>query len=322
MPLARIAGFGYAVPNNVVTNNDMEKIVDTSDKWIHQRTGISERRITDGQKNIDFGIEASIKALDSAGLKGQDIDLIIYTTCTPDRFTPTEANLVQSAIGAKNCMAFTINVACSGFAYGIDLASTYIQAKKAKNVLLVSSEVLSKVVDWTDRNTCVLFGDGAGAVVIKSSKVGVLDTICASKGDEELFLDIPALGNKNPFMYVNEHIIPTIKMDGKNVFKFATRVIPTTINTLLKRNDVTLDEIKYIVPHQANTRIVEAAAKKLKVDVTKFYMNLNRFGNTSSASIPIALAEMNEKGLINRGDKIIIIGFGGGLSWGGALIQF
>jgi len=321
MKEVKILSFGGYVPERIVTNNELMTIVETTDEWISSMTGIRERRISEGDNTSDLAAKAAKIALERSNLKAEDIDLIILATTSPDNFTPATACMVQSLIGAVNAFCFDMNAACSGFLFALNTASQFIKTGQCKNALVIGAEVLSKIVDWTDRNTCVLFGDGAGAVVITASEVsGILSIHSGSDGSKGMVLTCPATPLTN-MLLKDETTKCYIEMNGREVFKFAARVIPDSVEKVLKDTNLTLGDIKYIVPHQANIRIIESAAKKLSIGMDKFYINLNRFGNTSAASIPIALNEMYENGLLSKGDKIIAVGFGGGLTWGAALIE-
>ena len=321
MKEVRILSFGKYVPERIVKNEELQNIVDTSDEWISSRTGIRERRLTQGQNTSDLAAEAARVALEKAKLKPEEIDLIIVATTSPDNFTPSTACLVQAALGAVNAFCFDINAACSGFLYGLNTATQFIKTGQCKNALVIGAEVLSKIIDWSDRNTCVLFGDGAGAAVLVASDTpGILAVDLGSDGAKGLALTCPA-SPLNNMLIKDERKNSFVAMNGKEVFKFAARVIPDSVEKLLEKTKIPMEEIKYIVPHQANMRIIDSAAKKLNLNIDKFYINLDKYGNTSAASIPIALSEMSDKGLLEKGDKIIAVGFGGGLTWGAAIIE-
>jgi len=323
MNYANIIGTGTYVPEKIVDNHMLSKLVETSDEWIRTRTGIKERRISTGENTSDLALKASEAALENAGISPADLDMIILSTLTPDYFTPATACLVQRRLGAENAAAFDVSAACSGFLYGLDVADSFIKAGKAKKILVVSSEVMSKVIDWKDRNTCVLFGDGAGAVVLNASaEHGIINTVTGSKGDIEGNLVSKSRNVVNPFMEIPENGENYLSMNGKEIFKFATRIMRKALEDVLDGTGVELNGVKYIVPHQANDRMFEYVAGKMKFEKEKFYVNLERFGNTSSASIPIALDEMAKKGLLSKGDKLIFVGFGGGLTWGAALVEW
>lgn len=319
----KIIGTGRCLGDRVVSNDDIATIVDTSDEWISTRTGIKERCISTNRNTSDLAVEAAKKAIENSEIDILDLDLIIVATTTPDSFTPSTACLVQGKLGAKNAVAFDVSAACSGFIFGFNCANKFLDGIKFKNALVIGSEVLSKILDWEDRSTCVLFGDGAGAVVLEyKEEEKLIDIYIGSDGAKGKCLNTGEFDICNPFS-VNEKCIESkLSMDGKDVFKFAVNIIPYSVNKVLESNSISLDEIKYIVPHQANYRIVESAAKRLKIPMEKFYIDLDKYGNTSAASIPIALDEMNEKGMLNEGDKIILVGFGGGLTWGSILLQW
>lgn len=318
-----IAGVGKYIPSKVVTNDMLSQIVDTNDEWITSRTGIKQRHITTGENTSDIASKAALKALENANIDALDIDLIIVATCTPDMFTPATACIVQKNIGAKNAFAFDLSAACSGFIYGINVAKSMMKQNNIKKSLVIGAETLSKALDWKDRSTCVLFGDGAGAAVLSLDEdEGIIDVICNSKGSKWENLTIGAKDIDNP--YVDEVTIfnPYLQMNGGEIFKFATVTMVKLIKEILKQNNLTLDDIDYIVPHQANERIIQFAAKKLDISMDKFYININEYGNTSAASIPIAISEMEEKSLLKKGDKIIAVGFGAGLTSGACLIEW
>lgn len=319
----KIIGVGSYAPERVVTNFELSEIVDTSDEWISSRTGIKERRITEGENTSSLAAKAALGAIKDAKIDPLELDLIILATTSPDSFTPSTACLVQAIIGADNATCFDIGAACSGFIYGLNVATQFIKTGAAKTVLVIGAEVLSKILDWEDRSTCVLFGDGAGAAILKRSETnGILSIFTGSDGKGAEFLECPAVSVKNPFVSENHEKTEVISMNGKEVFRFAVKAMPTGIEEVLKDSPYTIDDIKYIVPHQANMRIIEHVAKKLNIDSSKFFINLDRYGNTSAATIPIALDEMSKAGLLESGDKIIIIGFGGGLTFGSALIEW
>lgn len=320
-----IRGTGKHVPEKIVTNEDLAKIVDTSDEWITTRTGIKERRISSGENTSHMATYAAKLALDNAGLAAEELDCIIVATITPDMFTPSTACMVQSNLGATKAAAFDINAACTGFIYALNVATHLIKSGSYNHILVIGSETLSKIVDWKDRNTCVLFGDGAGAIVLSSSvEKGVGSTVIGAQGQKGEVLQSCALPVNNPFVKANNSLIDNhyVLMEGREVFKFATGVMVDSIVEVLQKEGLNMEEIKYIVPHQANFRIIDYAAKKLAVDINKFYMNLDKYGNTSSASIPMALDEINRKGLLSKGDNVILVGFGGGLTFGAALVKW
>lgn len=319
---SKIIGVGAYTPANVVNNFHLSEIVDTNDEWIVTRTGIKERRISTGEDTSDMAAKACKIALANANVNVEDIDLIILATVSPDMYCPSAACIVQQKIGAVNATAMDINAACSGFLYGLKLANALIKTGESKVALVIGAETLSKVLDWTDRGTCVLFGDGAGAAVVKATEEkGIVAVETMAEGDKWEALQIGGAPVVNPFAK-EEGKPPYIYMNGQDVFRFATRVILEGVNKVLEKSGTDISEIKYIVPHQANLRIIDYASRKLNVPQEKFFMNLHKYGNTSSASIPIALFEMYNEGKIEKGDKLILVGFGGGLTYGAALIEW
>lgn len=323
MSNVKVAGIGAYLPPLVVTNDKISEFVETNDTWIVERTGIKERRISDGEDTSEFAIKASLIALERAGIKGKDLDLIIVATVSPDMFIPSVACLVQSKLDADNAACFDINVACSGFVYGLEVAKGMMKSMNYKNALVVGAETLSKVVDWNDRATCILFGDGSGAAVLKKSDdLGIIKSYLKSDGKKAEALTIGAVDFNTPFSKKENLKDRIIKMNGREVFRFATTAIVDGVKKIIEDTDISLEEIKYIVPHQANDRIIDSAARKLNLDKEKFYINVDRVGNTSSASVPIALNEMYEKDLIKKGDKLILVAFGGGLTYGATLLEW
>ncbi len=323
---AHIVGWGMSVPEKVMTNDDLAKIVDTSDEWIRSRTGIQERRIAEeDQSTATLAIEAAKEALDRARIHPADLDMVIVATVTPEYPFPATACLVQDALGAKKAGAVDVNAGCSGFIYGLSLGAGMVKSEQAETVLVIGAEVLSRITDWTDRNTCVLFGDGAGAVVLQASETpgGVLSTVLGSDGGGGKHLIIPGGGSKNPTSAETaknrDHFI---KMNGPEVYKFATRVMGRASKEACVKADVDLGEIDLFIPHQANTRIIKSAAKYLKLDQSKVYQNLQRYGNTSSASVPIALCEAVQEGRVKDGDNLVLVGFGAGLTWGATVVKW
>lgn len=319
----KILGTGSYAPGNIVTNEDISKLVETSDQWIRERTGIKERRISLGEGTTEISVKAAQAALESAGVKAEDIDLIVLATATPDNFIPSTACTVQKDLNAMNATCFDISAACTGFIYAVSIASQFIMTGQMKTALVIGAETLSKILDWKDRNTCVLFGDGAGAAVLqRSDKPGIISQYTGADGTGGEHLVSPAVPLNNPFCNLDKDMNSNVSMNGREIFKFAVKIIIQCIAEVLKNTPYTLEDIKYIVPHQANEKIIELAAKKLKVEGSKFYLNLQNYGNTSGASIPIALDEMNKKGLLSKGDRIILVGFGGGLTFGAQLIEW
>ncbi|MCM0650317.1 ketoacyl-ACP synthase III [Clostridium swellfunianum] len=323
MKQVKIASIGSYVPPKIMTNDDLSKLVDTNDEWITTRTGIKERRISEGENTSDLGAKAAIKALEKASLTPEEIDLIVVATSSPDALSPSTAVYIQSKIGAFNAACFDISAACSGFIYALNVAAQFIKTGQSKKALVVGAEVLSKVTDWTDRNTCVLFGDGAGAAVLMpSEEKGIASIFNGADGRKTEFLTLGCVPVKNPLVKPEKLEDFKISMDGREVFRFASGIILEAIDKVLKDTGYSLDDVKYIVPHQANYRIIEFAAKKLGAANDKFYVNLQNYGNTSAASIPIALDEMVEKGLLQKGDKIILVAFGAGFTWSVALVEW
>ncbi|GGP14417.1 beta-ketoacyl-ACP synthase III [Oceanobacillus neutriphilus] len=306
-----ILGTGHYLPTNVVTNNDLEKIVDTNDEWIRTRTGILERRLaTDDIDTSDMAYHASIEALKEADVKAADIDLILVATVTPDTAFPSIACLIQDRLGAVNAAAMDIGAACAGFMYGVITANQFIAAGTYKNVLVVGTEKLSKITDWTDRSTCVLFGDGAGAAVIGEVSEG--------KGILSFELGANGAGGKELYLNKEDHII----MNGREVFKFAVRQMPESTINVVEKIGLSRDDVDYLVPHQANIRIMEAARERLGISEDKMAKSIERFGNNSSASIPMALSEAVKEGKIKDNDLVVLVGFGGGLTWGAVAMRW
>ncbi|MBS5824839.1 MAG: ketoacyl-ACP synthase III [Clostridium argentinense] len=323
MKNVQILGTGSYVPNNMVTNDMLSQYVETSDEWIVSRTGIKTRYISKDETTTELAIKAAKLALEDSDTKAEDIDLIIVATITQDTLTPSTACNIQAAIGAENAMAFDISAACSGFIYGIDIACQFIKNGTYKKALVIGAEVLSKIIDWKDRSTCVLFGDGAGAAVIgESEDVGITSIECKADGSKGKSLTCSVLDLKNIYNAGNKDFYDKVVMNGKDIFKFAVTVLEESIEKILVENNLNIDDIEYIVPHQANFRIIEAVCKRKNYNINKFHMNLNKYGNTSSASIILALDELNKNNLLKKGNKIIVIGFGGGLTYGSALINW
>ena len=316
----KLLGVGKAVPKYCMTNEDMSKVVDTSDEWITSRTGISQRYLSTGESTTDLAVTAAKEALERANINASDIDLIIVATITPDYVMPSVACRVQAAIGAGHATAFDIAAACSGFLYGAKIGTDAIKAGSATNVLVIGAEVLSKTVDWTDRGTCVLFGDGAGAAIFsKHHKNHIINIYTESNGAGGHVLTLPGTSLKNCIVQEEPHS-PYMYMDGRAVYKFATTVVPTSIEKVLEGTSYALEDIRYFILHQANSRIMDSVAKKLGVPSDKFFKNLNQYGNTLSASIPMALYDAAQQ--LNSGDAIVLSGFGGGLTWGSMLLTW
>jgi 3-oxoacyl-[acyl-carrier-protein] synthase-3 len=323
---ARIIGTGSYAPKKVVTNHDLEKLVDTSDQWITERTGIRERRVAEkGQTTSDLSYEASHRALKAAGLSAADLDLILVATVTPDTFLPSLACVLQNKLHAKKAAAFDIFAACSGFIYGLAVAQAFIESGMYTNILLVGAEVLSRFTDWEDRNTCVIFGDGAGAVVLQKhvGKHGVLSTHLHSDGSFGDFITIPGGGALHPPSHDTVHKkMHYIKMKGNETFKVAVRALEDVVQEALEHNKVKAEDIDLLVPHQANLRIIQAMAQRLNMPMEKVVITLDRYGNTSAASIPMALDEAVRDGRIKENKLILLEAFGGGLTWASALLRW
>lgn len=318
---ARIIGTGSAVPEQIVTNEDLSKIVETSDEWISSRSGIKERRIAKEETTTSLAILAGKRALENAGVTAEEIEVIIVATCTPDYFFPNTACQVQEAIGAKHAVAFDLSAACSGFLFALSTAQAYIKGGIYQKALIVGAETMSKMIDWSDRSTCVLFGDGAGAAVVSAEETGVLELVQKSNGAGKGVLSCKARETRNLLNHESE-TKEYLYMEGQPVFKFAVKTVPECVEEVLKKAEVKKEEIRYYILHQANSRIIQSVAKRLKEPEEKFPMNLSLYGNTSAASIPILLDEMNRNGMLNRGDKLVLSGFGAGLTWGAVLLEW
>lgn len=321
-----ISGVGSYVPENRVTNEDLSKIVDTSHEWIVERTGIHERRVlSEDMATSDTATIAAKKALEDAKLKPEDIDLIIVATVTADYALPSTACIVQKNIGAMKAAAFDINAGCSGFVYGLTLGESFIKSGVYEKVLIIGAETLSRIVDWEDRNTCILFGDGAGACILEKCEegFGILSSELGSDGSNGEVLIQPAGGSKLPASQETlDKRLHYIKMDGKEVFKFAVRVMEKASMSALDKANLELEDLDFLIPHQANTRIIDAAAKKLKLGKDKIYVNLNKYGNMSSASIPVALDEAIKDNRIKKGDNVLLVAFGAGLTWASMILKW
>jgi 3-oxoacyl-[acyl-carrier-protein] synthase-3 len=323
---AKISGTGSAVPDKVLTNFDLERMVDTSDEWIVTRTGIRERRIaSEGEYTSTFATAAALRALEAAGVAAEEIDLIVVGTLTPDFPFPATACLVQQNIKAPNAACFDLSAACSGFIYALSTAQRFILTGGAKKALVIGAEVLSRVVDWTDRNTCLLFGDGAGAVVLEAveGERGVLSTHIHSDGNYWELLHQKGCGSRNPVSQkALDERISYISMQGNEVFKLAVRAMGEVALEALNANGLTTEDISLFIPHQANQRIIDSVGKRLSLGADKVYVNLDRYGNTSAASIPIALDEVVRAGRVKEGDIVLLSAFGGGLTWGSAALRW
>jgi 3-oxoacyl-[acyl-carrier-protein] synthase-3 len=325
---AHIIGWGMAVPEKILTNEDLAAIVETSDEWIRKMTGIHERRIAgEMETTATLGFKAAQNALEVADVLPAEIDMIIVATSTPEHIFPSTASLIQAWLGANKAGAFDLSAACSGFVYGVDMAAQAIRSGRIQTAVVIGAETMSRVMDWQDRATCILFGDGAGAVVLSASPVegGVLSSVLRSDGSGGDLLGIPTVGSVDigdiPVL-VNGHKYGKMHMNGGEVFKFATRVIGESINQALDIAGLTVKDLTLIVPHQANTRILQAAARAMKLDESMFFSNIDRYGNTSAASIPIALCEAISQGRIKQDDYVAFVGFGGGLTWASMVVQW
>lgn len=322
---AHIVGWGKYVPANVLTNDELAKRVDTSDRWIRERTGIAERRIATKETTAQMALYAAQEALEVADLNPNEIDLVIVATSTPEYIFPSTASLVQDQLGASNAGAFDLSAACSGFVYALAVAADMIRAGTYDTILVIGSETMSRIVDWKDRSTCVLFGDGAGALILRASDQygGILSTVLGSDGSGAELLEIPAGGSRHPTsletVMANMH---TIRMNGREVYRFATRVMTEAARQAMERANLSVEEVDLFIPHQANIRIIDYAAKKLNLPPEKVFINLDRYGNTSAASIPIALAEALESQRVNPGDHLVLVGFGAGLTWASCALEW
>ena len=322
---ARLEGVGAYAPSRRMANNEFAKFLDTSDDWIRFHTGISSRHVAgDQEATSDLAASAARVALERAGAKAEAIDLVLVATTSPDYVgLPPTACIVQHVIGATNAAAMDIGVGCTGFVYGLETAKGFIASGAAKHVLLIGSDVMTRTVDWADRNTCILFGDGAGAVVVmpSSNGRGILDSVLGADGSGAGHIIRKAGGTREPLKRggaAERDLL--IRMDGQSVYNFAVSAIIKVIDQILERNRLTIDDITYIVPHQANERIIKAAAKRSHIPYEKFYVNIDEYGNTGTASIPIALSELYEHGEISPSDLLITVGFGAGLTFGGNLL--
>ena len=322
-----IAGTGSYLPEKILTNDDLSKFVETSDEWIVTRTGIKERRIAaDGESTSHLGSQAAKEALEQAGMKAEEVDLIIVATITPDTLTPATACYVQQQLGATKAVAFDISAACSGFLYAMKIAKRMIESGAFENALIIGAEKLSAFVNWEDRTTCVLFGDGAGAAVLRASREGegrILATDIGTDGKQTHLLNIPGGGSACPITIDNAgEGLATLAMLGKEVFKHAVTRMKNSANLVIERAGLQPDDIAVVIPHQANLRIIDAIASRLAVPNDRVFVNLHKYGNTSAAAIAIALDEAHREGKMKRGDKIVMVAFGAGLTWAAAAIEW
>ena len=320
----RIIGTGSYLPKKVADNHFLSTIVDTDDEWIRQRTGIKERHLSNGKEGTTYmATHAAEAALENAGITADELDMIIVATVSADTYVPSTSCQVQGAIGAIRATCFDLNAACSGFLFAMNTTYAYIEMGMAKTILIIGAETLSREVDWSDRSSCILFGDGAGAAIMRQEegKGGLIASVTGSDGSQGDVLTCKGRGIQNPF-HQSKRKKDYLRMEGQAVFRFAVTMVPRCIKQILKKTGYDTEDIKFFVLHQTNVRILELIAKRLKVDIDKFPMNLDRYGNTSSASIPILLDELNRNNLLEPGDKIVLSGFGGGLTWGAVLIEW
>jgi len=312
-------GTGSYLPTQVLSNHDLEQMVDTNDQWIQERTGIKKRHIIAADETTtDLAFNAAEKAIEAAGISNSDIDLIIVATTTPTRIFPSTASLVQERLGVSGCPAFDIQAVCTGFVYALTVADKFIKSGSVKNALVIGAESLSRIVDWTDRNTCVLFGDGAGAVILQASEeTGILSTHIHSDGQYNALLTVPTGPGSIP-----SDAKPYIEMEGNDVFKIAVRTLSSIVDETLAANNLAKKDIDWLIPHQANIRIIAATAKKLAMSMDRVVVTVDEHGNTSAASIPLALDVAVRDGRIQRGETLLLEAFGGGFTWGSALLNF
>ncbi|RKY65389.1 MAG: 3-oxoacyl-ACP synthase [Candidatus Latescibacterota bacterium] len=327
MPWSYIAGTGSAVPEKVLTNEDLEKMVDTSDEWIRTRSGIERRHIAEeDETTATLGAEAAQKALEDAGVSPEEVDFIIVATVTPEMLFPSTACVIQDMIGAKNAGAMDLSAGCSGFIYALSVADSFVRIGQSETVLVVASETLSKITDWTDRSTCVLFGDGAGAAVIMPSpdgERGIINTILGSDGSKGELLYMPAGGSRYPASHETvDKRMHYIKMNGREVFKIAVEAMGEAAASVVEGAGYRPEDVDLLIPHQANIRIIKATAKRLGISMDRVYVNIQEYGNTSAASIPIAVDEAKRKGFLRPGDLVVAVAFGAGLTWASTLFRF
>ena len=320
---SRIAGTGSYLPSKVLTNDDLAKIVDTSDEWIAARTGIRERHIAaEGETTSDLAFHASVRAMEAAGVSADELDLIVVGTTTPDLIFPSTACLLQHRLGANGCGAFDVNAACSGFLYALSVADKFIKSGDAKTVLVVGAETLTRMVDWTERETCVLFGDGAGAVVLRAdAETGILSTHLHADGGKKELLWNP-VGVSVGFKEDEKNAGVRIRMAGSDVFKYAVRALDSVVDETLEANGLDRHDLDWLIPHQANLRIIDATAKRLDMPMDRVVVTVDKHGNTSSGSVPLALDEAVRSGRVQRGQLVLLEAFGGGFTWGSALLRY
>lgn len=320
MIYSRIVGTGSYLPEKVLSNHDLERMVETSDQWIQDRTGIKKRHIVaEDETTTDLAFFAAKKAIEAAGISNDDIDLIIVATTTPTRIFPSTASLVQEKLDISGCPAFDLQAVCTGFIYALTVADKFIKSGTVKNALVIGAESMSRIIDWTDRDTCVLFGDGAGAVVLQASEeTGILSTHIHSDGQYNALLTVPA----GPGSAISETALPYIEMQGNDVFKVAVRTLSNIVDETLAANNFSKQDVDWLIPHQANIRIISATAKKLSMSMDQVVVTVDEHGNTSAASIPLALDVAVRDGRIKRGETLLLEAFGGGFTWGSALLKF
>lgn len=323
---AGFLGTGHYAPDQIWTNKDLEKMMETSDEWIRTRTGITQRHVApQGVNTSDLATEAAKRAMEMANITAQDLDLIIVCTLTPDRSLPATACKVQANLGATGVPAFDLNAACSGFVYASIIAKQFIETGVYKHILVIGAEILTRVINWKDRGSCVLFGDGAGAAIIGrvDDGYGMFATDMGAKGEDGDYLTIVSSGVEMPRTDETvENQLAFAQMDGKEVYKFAVHAMPGAAEKVIKESGWTSDEVALLIPHQANLRIIDSAAKRLKIPMDKVFVNIQKYANTSGASIPIALDEANRSGRLHRGDKVVLAGFGAGLTWAGIALKW
>ena len=322
MTFARITGTGSYLPDQIVTNKDLEKTVDTTDQWIRERTGIEQRHIAvKGQTTVDLAEQAALRAIEAAGIDAADIDLIVFATSTPNKVFPSSACILQARLGIRGCPAFDIQAVCSGFVYALATADKFIKTGTSKKVLVIGAEVFSRIINWSDRGTCVLFGDGAGAVILEASdETGILSTHLHADGSYEKLLHVPCGVAENPEKL--KAGLGYVEMKGNEVFRMAVNTLGKIVDETLAHNNMKKSDIDWLVPHQANMRIIAATAKKLNMPMDQVVVTVNKHGNTSAASIPLALDEAVRDGRIKRNEVVLLEAFGGGFTWGSALLRF
>lgn len=317
----RIIGTGSYAPETILTNKDLMEFMDTDDTWIRERTGICERRVSVSEGTSELAVKAAEKAIENAGINPEEIDIIVLATSSGDKSFPAGAMDIQAAIGAVNAVGFDITAACSGFIYALNMVHAFFAAGIYKTGLVVGAETLSKVLDWNDRSSAILFGDGAGAAVVRAEEKGIIHMLMGSDGTKSWALECQArsLGN---CLTKTAPELGLMKMDGQEVFKFAVKKVPEIVKQVLLEGGTEQEDIKYFLLHQANVRILESASRRLKIPMEKIPVNIDRYGNTSAASIPILIDELNREGKLLRGDKLVLAGFGAGLTWGATLLEW